>query len=118
MVNVVPCPADVETAIVPPSDVTTIARDAQAKAGAAAGGLGRDPRLEDARQHVAGSIPEPVSRTSILTRPSALSAASVSMPPVRHRVERVGHEVEERELELRFVGRHAPERLLRRAGRG
>src|SRR5712691_4740111 len=80
MVNVVPRPCDVETAIVPPSDVTRsrVMLRPRPVPRPAAFVVTHGSKM---RGSTAESMPAPVSRTSILTRPPALLAASVSVPP-------------------------------------
>ena len=80
-----------------------LAHDTKAKAGALTHGLGCHPGLEEVRQQIGR---DPLPRV-LYFQPDAAGrrgAAESQRPAVRHRVERIRHEIEQRELELRGVG--------------
>ena len=79
------------------------AHDTQTKAGALSDGFGRHPGLEEVRKEIGWNA---VARV-LYFQPDAAGrrrAAERQRPAVGHGVERIGHEIEQRELELRGVG--------------
>src|SRR6185295_5111625 len=80
MVKVVPRPCDVETAMVPPSEVTRSRVMVRPRPVPRPGPF-VVTHGSKMRGRTAESIPPPVSRTAMRTRPSSVAAASVSVPP-------------------------------------
>ena len=96
--------------------------DAEAEAGALAGGLGREERLEHAvaelgcdadagighRQHHVGPRRQAVGRRRVAFADRDIAGRDGKAPAGGHRIARVDDEVQERRLDLRRIGlRHA-----------
>ena len=72
----------------------------QAQAGAAPRLLGADPRLEDARQQVVGNAVAGVGDLDAHAIRRAVATRTSSVAALRHRVDGVGHQVEQRQLQV------------------